>query len=564
MPAGFFYAPVVFYDDLWYANLILAKAVTLSMQRKISGYKNYFVNLIFPAVVFGGFSGILTGAAVVFYKFCAAQVITWSEAGYALLRQRLWLLPVVLAALFGVAVVFARQYKKRPSLQGGGIPTSIGVLRGILPFRWLSNLAGTFLLSLGTFFIGVPLGNEGPSVQIGTAIGRGSVYTLAKKHRAWDRYAMTGGACAGFATATGAPVSGLLFAVEEAHQSISPMILLVAASSVLFARVTAVVLSPLFGVSDSLFGVMSLPTLEVTQLWIPLLVGAVVGLFGVVFLRFYRLINHIFNKTLGKVPMQYKIFGVFAATVLLGLLSSDFVSTGHHLLLNLFAEEMPAVLLLLIVVVRSTLTLSANSTGITGGLFLPMLALGAIPATLVGKGLLAWGVDQAYFQVVLVLGVTACIAGMMKIPLTAILFSLEALSMGNNILAVLTVATVSFVITEIFNAKSINDNVTEARIEKVHAGKTNRVLEAFVTVQPGAFAAGKTIRNILWPSNLFVLSVRHPDNGKALVDVHGGQVLAVGDVLHVRYSTFDEQATADELLNIVGIQEYKIAEVKKD
>ena len=71
-----------------------------------------------------------------------------------------------------------------------------------------------FFGSVTSFLIGVPLGNEGPSVLMGTAVGKGCTDTLAKKHPAWSRYSMTGGACAGFAVATGAPISGILDAYK--------------------------------------------------------------------------------------------------------------------------------------------------------------------------------------------------------------------------------------------------------------------------------------------------------------------------------------------------------------
>ena len=67
------------------------------------------------------------------------------------------------------------------------------------------------------FFTGLPLGNEGPSVLIGTALGRGT-NNLFNRTPAWDRYVMTGGAAAGFAVATGAPATGIIFALEEVHK----------------------------------------------------------------------------------------------------------------------------------------------------------------------------------------------------------------------------------------------------------------------------------------------------------------------------------------------------------
>ena len=211
------------------------------MKSKLKQYKSYFVNLIFPALIFGSITGVLTSLVVTLFKLCAKFVVEFSKKGYEFIGERLYLIPVGLIVLFGLAIFLSAVYKVHKNLCGGGIPASIAFLRGIVTFKWLRNVIGTFLLSLVSFLVGVPLGTEGPSVQIGTAIGRGSVYTLARKHKAWDRYSMTGGACAGFSVATGAPISGIMFAIEEAHQRISPMIVIVASTSVLFSRITCLI-----------------------------------------------------------------------------------------------------------------------------------------------------------------------------------------------------------------------------------------------------------------------------------------------------------------------------------
>jgi H+/Cl- antiporter ClcA len=170
--------------------------------------RNYLKNFLFPAVVLGALTGILTAMVVGVFKLTAKYAIAYSKVAYVFLRANPVYLPAVLVGLALVAFVIAWTYKKAPYVKGGGIPTAIGILRGLITFRWLWNLLGTFLFSTFTFLIGVPLGNEGPSVLMGTAIGRGTV-SLSKKHRAWDRYTMTGGASAGFAVATGAPFSGV-------------------------------------------------------------------------------------------------------------------------------------------------------------------------------------------------------------------------------------------------------------------------------------------------------------------------------------------------------------------
>ncbi len=518
-------------------------------------YKNYFINLICPAFIFGSLTGIFTAIVVMLYKVCASLVISFSEQGYAFIREHLYILPVALIVLFGIAWLFAIVYKKNPNLRGGGIPTSIGILRGIITFKWLRNIIGTFFLSLTTFLIGVPLGNEGPSVQMGTAIGRGTVYTMAKKRRAWDRYSMTGGACAGFSTATGAPISGIMFAIEEAHQRISPMIIIVSSVSVMFARITSELLAPILKVDISLFNVDTIISLKIRDIWIPLVIGIFVGLFAVLFLKMYRLIRIFFTKVLAKVPHQYKIFAIFVVTLCLGLVSLSFVSTGHHLIEELFEGKIAIYMLVLILLVRSVLTLSASANSVTGGMFVPILALGALISSILGKIMQSlFDFPNEYYVIILILGITACISSMMKTPLTAIFFAVEALSCYENILYVIIVSAVAFIITEVLGVKSINDTVVDVRVEEQNEGKQSIVIDTFATVQPESFAIGKQIRDIFWPANLFVLSVKHDESRGAEVDEHGGKEIREGDILHVRYSTFDEEATIEELHAIVGVQ----------
>lgn len=363
---------------------------------------------------------------------------------------------------------------------------------------------------------------------------------------------MTGGACSGFATATGVPISGILFAVEEAHQRISPMILMIAATSVMFSSLTTEVIAPLLGVSKTLFPSMQLPVLSLKDAWIPLLVGVIMGLFAVLFLNYYRVIFRLFNKTLKRIPHAWRIFIVFVLTFAAGLFSFSFISTGHELILELVNGKTTILMLILLLVVRSTLTLCANSNRITGGIFLPLLAIGAIVSSLFATVLnRAFGLDSSYYIVILVLGIIACIAGIMKMPLTAIVFAVEALSCYDNIVFVIIVASIAFVITEIFGAESINDRVLENILEDLKEGKSPTTIERHVTVGKNTFAEGMHVRDIFWPSGLFVLSHKHTlpadqRNKRAINAIHEG------DVLHVRCTTFDVERTEEELKAILG------------
>lgn len=528
----------------------------MGIKKKLLKYKSYIINLLVPSIVFGFVTGTITSIIVMMYKLCAKHIIELSSQMYDYLKTHLYFVPIFVVSAVIISILLSYIYKRTPNIKGGGIPTSVGILRGIITFKWLKNLVGVFTLSLLSFLMGVPVGNEGPSVQMGTAIGRGSVYTFAKKHRAWDRYSMTGGACAGFSVATGAPISGILFAIEEAHQRISPTIIIVSSSSVLFANITSSLLSPIFGVNEKLFELPSLPTLSVTQYWIPLLVGLAVGIFSVLFLYYYRIIDDFLENKLKNIPYFSKILGILLLTMVLGLVSFSFISTGHDLVDEILKNKEASLILLVILLVRTTMTLGANSVGITGGTFIPILSLGALVASLIGEGLLALGINGELYTIIVILGISACISGSMKMPLTAIIFSVEALSCHANIIPVVIAVFIAYLVTELFGVKSINDTVIELRTEDEEDKGERIVVDTYVTVQKGAFAVGKQIRDIFWPSNLFVLSLKRSDSGTR-VDEHGGKELKEGDILHVRYTTTDEIITEAELIAIVGEQEIR-------
>jgi H+/Cl- antiporter ClcA len=392
---------------------------------------------------------------------------------------------------------------------------------------------------------------------MGTSVGKGSTSIFSKKHRAWKRYSMTGGACAGFSVATGAPISGILFSLEEAHQRFSPMIIIVSATSVTFSHITAELLSPVFKVSSKLFPTLQLSVLKINDIWIPLAIGVVSGLFAVLFLNYYRAVNAFFNKLLKDIPHAVKIFIILLLTLVAGVFSYDYISTGHELMLGIMENKLPILTLVLLLLVRSTLTLGANSNRITGGVFIPILTIGVVLAALFANVAESFfGLEKEYYSIILVLGITSCISGMMKMPLTAIAFSVEALGSYNNILFVITASISAFILTEIFDTQSINDTVLHNKIEEQNKNKTPKVIDTFVTVQMDSFAVGKQIRDIFWPANLFVLSIKHSEKSNAEIDEHGGKYIKANDILHIRYSTLDEELTKNELFAIVGKQDF--------
>ncbi len=504
-----------------------------------------------PYLLLSLFCGAVVGALIFVFKITASAVISLSGEVYSFVRGEPAYLPLLVAgaAFLGLAASFILRYA--PDGRGGGIPTAISVLRGLITFSWVKSLFSMFTSAMLTYLCAVPLGNEGPSVQMGTAVGRGCVRIFGKNHEAWDRYIMTGGACAGFAAATGAPLTGVFFAFEEAHRRFSPMIFTVSAITAVSSSAVMKLLCDITGTSYSIFGFELTQTMPLQYIWVAFAVGVVCGVCAMLFSKAYKAVRELLNGKLAKLPFWAKMTLVFAIVSLLGFFSADFVGSGHSLVDELIEGHGIWYLLMLFFLVRALLLLFANNIGVTGGLFVPTLAFGAIIGALIAKPLVAVHIlPEQYYGIVVIIGITAILASLSRTPIMAIAFSLEALGAVSNILPVILGVTVAHLVVEGFEIAPFTDVVIEGKLEDAHKGREPIVVDTRLTVAEGAFVIDKEIRDILWPPSCVILSVhKNPD-----IKVRDGASIYAGDELDVHYRSYDPAETERVLESYVGKQ----------
>lgn len=518
----------------------------------INKHINNLKNILIPCLVLSCLTGIFTGGLIFAFKVAASKVISLSASLYSAVREA----PILLAPfLLGLALLGTISFlilKVAPECKGGGIPTAITIIRGFVSFKWIYSAFGVFTSALVTFFGGVPLGNEGPSVQMGCAVGRGTVSIFARNNKAWDKYIMTGGACAGFAAATGAPLSGFLFAIEEIHRRFSPLVFMSVAVATISSTITMNALGALFGVNTSLFHLHIEDILPVKYLPVAIVVGIACGVIALVFTKLYTLINKFINNTLKKWPYIVKIVSIFVIVGIFGFFASEFTSSGHAIVDELLeGHRFAPYMLLLFLFVRAILLLFANNAGITGGLFVPSLAFGAIVGELTGGAFVHFGLLPEEFRVIMiVVGMASFLAAYSRIPLIAITFSVEALSGLSNILPIAVGCAFAYIAVELAGITDISDVIIENKIKTASEGKNFYIADVHMTVMDRSFVAGKEIRDILWLPTCNVASVNK-------ADPHSSH-LHPGDVLHFRYKTSDPEESIRELESLLGKQEGEI------
>ncbi len=514
--------------------------------------KTYIKNILFPCLLFSAVTGIFTGGLIFLFKLLSGLVMDYSTQIYQFVREKPTTLPFLLlgAALLGLCSGLILHFAK--NCRGGGIPTSVAILRGLMDFNWIKSILLLFPSALITFLGGIPLGNEGPSVQMGTAVGRGTVRLFAKKNRAWDRYIMTGGACGGFAAATGAPLSGIFFAFEEAHRRFSPMLFMTASVTAACSAVTMHLLCRIGGISPYLFDLTALPSLPLRHLWVSLVIGLLCGAMAVLFTKSYAAVAGFLNKHLSGLPFVFKTVLIFLLVALCGFASGGLVGSGHDIIHTLIEGHGVWYLMLLCLGVRGLFLILSNHTGITGGLFVPTLTFGALIGALFSTAAVKLGLlSEAYYVVPVIIGMTAFSAASSRTPITSITFALEALAGLSNMLPIVIGAALSFTVIETWGVISLNDTVINQKVADEHRDKTPLIVDARVTVTEGSFAESKEVRDILWPPTCTVLSIKKPNNAHSS---HHAGVITPGDVLHIHYQTYDPEATADAIEAIVGVQ----------
>ncbi len=512
----------------------------------------YIKNILFPCFVFSVITGIFTGILIFLFKAASSFLFEASEEIYGYVRANPRWLPLLIVGASLLGLLSALILKHAENCRGGGIPTSVALLRGLIEFRWLKSIFFLFATASMTFLGGIPLGNEGPSVQMGTAVGRGTVRVFAKNNMAWDRYIMTGGACGGFAAATGAPLTGIFFAFEEAHRRFSPMLFMTAAMTVTSSTAVMRLLCNLSGLSADLFDFPLLPALPLQYLWVALVIGLVCGVVAVAFTNLYGVVGDFLSKTLKSLPFPVKIISVFVLTSLVGFASAGFIGSGHDIITQLTEGWGIWYWMLLYFCVRAIFLMFANQVGVSGGLFVPSLTFGALIGALFAQLTVRLGVlPREYFAVPIIIGMASFLAASSRTPITTVTFALEALSGISNILPVALGVTFSFLVIETWGVTSLQERVINQKVADFNRGKPSTVVDTTVTVAPGAFAVGKEPRDILWPPTCTVLSVKKPDDAKS---THAGGVMNGGDILHIHYQTRDPESTARAIEAIVGTQ----------
>lgn len=514
-----------------------------------------------PAMYYGTVTGIITGAVIWGYKYIAEKLLEVSDLMYKFVNDNLAFLPLLIAILLiaGLSSFFITKFV--PEAKGGGVPYAEGASRGLLSLKWYKVAPAAVMGSCLAFVCGLPLGSEGPSVLIGANLGSGANSVLGKydkRHKAWSRISVTAGASAGFATAIGAPLAGILFALEECQKKFSPVLLLTSAMAVLFASTVSSLLTAATGVGGAaLFTVGTVYELGLSQLHLPIIAGLAAGLGAVGFSFLTGLSKKLMAKI--KINRAFKVMAAYllsglSCLIFLSLCGVDFAGGGAGIISGVGTMKYEWWLILAMLLVKVLLLVLCSSSEVTGGMFIPFMCLGALLGGLLGRVMVLCGMSETYYATIVVITMCAFLGSVLKAPITAVVLIVELVGGVSSLLLSIISIVAAFLISELCHTKPFYDEALEGIIESRREGKEVKKLEIEVTVAEGSYAVGKVLRDIFLPTT--VVAVVHKDavEGEHNLQLYSRneRIIAAGDVIVVEAHTIDENSLRKELDNLFG------------
>jgi chloride channel protein, CIC family len=367
---------------------------------------------------------------------------------------------IVLALCAGATALAAwlvRRYS--PHAGGSGIPHVEAVLRGELPEAPFYLIPVKFVGGLLAIGAGLALGREGPSVHMGASLAHlvGKMF-----HRGWPdcRVLVAAGAGAGLGTAFNAPIAGAVFVLEELVQRFEPRIAIAALGAAATALGVARVLlgdAPDFHVNTVGFGDAGTRPLY-------FVFGAAAGLLAIAYNR-VLLATREAARRLTVAPVELRAGLIGAAVGVLGWFAPELIGGGDGITQRVLTGNVSLAAIPAIFLVRFVLGAVSYAAGTPGGLFAPMLVLGAqfgFVSGAVCRALLPYlDIQPEAFAIV---GIAAFFTGVVRAPITGIVLATEMTGSVSMLLPMLCACSVAMLAPTLLKDPPIYESLRERKL----------------------------------------------------------------------------------------------------
>lgn len=417
--------------------------------------KRFMIFLSVVVGIFAGFSAVIIKNSVHFIQHFLTSDFAQYYQNYLYFAY-----PAI-----GILLVYVfTKYILRRNV-GHGIPTTLYAISRSNGKIKRHNMFSSIVTSALTVGFGGSVGLEGPTVATGAAWGS----NIGRFFHLNYRQVLLLLACAGAGAMSAifkAPIASIVFVLEVIMLDLTLSSLL----PLLFASVSAAIVSYLFLGMDVLYPVEVVEKFNVNQILYYIALGILAGLVSVYFTRVYKWIQDRFDR------QKNTFYKWFIGVGSLGLLIFFFPSLygeGYdaingclhgnfdHLFNNSLFYNLQDniwwifILFILVIVFKAIATSVTFGAGGVGGIFAPTLFIGANTGLLFAQACSYLGIKDLSHSNLALVGMVGLIAGVLHAPLTAIFLIAEITGGYSLIMPLMIGASVSFATTRIFEKYSV-------------------------------------------------------------------------------------------------------------
>lgn len=517
----------------------------IQTMRELNEWPRFRLRLFFEGIL----AGTLSGFVISFFRWALEMSTLYRENLYVLLREGgFWENVAWFALLLAAAGLLYKLTRIEPMASGSGIPQVKGVIMGKMRMSWLRILWVKLIGGIVGIGLGLSLGREGPSIQLGAVTAQGMSRAFGRT-RMEERYLLTAGASAGLAAAFNAPLAGVIFALEELHRNFSGVVLVPAMASAMMATMVSRVV---FGRAP-IFHFGFLPPFPLRYIWMAVIIAVVVGLAGVAF-NFGLLNIHRFYE----LPFFFHpVIKIAFALVMAGILGyglPQVLGGGNELINSLDGLHASLGFLVVLLFGKYFFTMISYGCNVPGGFFLPMLVTGALTGSVCGTILIQMGwISTYYLSNIVVISMAAFFAASVHSPITGTILIMEMTSSYEHLLVLCTASMVALVVAELCGGKPIYDTLLKRSLTAaqpvIPPSERRNIVE--LTVTSGSLAEGKRVGSLPWPAHTLMVDVKRGDS-QIIPDANTR--LQAGDYIYI---LSDRVETAEAIRNMVEEKEIK-------
>ena len=515
------------------------KGTGVEVRRHLS--RRLQVSLVFE----GALVGLAGGAVVTLYRLALSwaertlRAVTGAATGDVVLMAG-WL--VLLAAML---LVVSRLVTWEPDTSGSGIPQIDAEVAGRKDSPWARVIPAKFAEGTLVALSGLSMGREGPSVQLGGMSGK-AVSRALRRGRGEERLLVTCGAAAGMSAAFHAPFTGVLFALEEIHKEFTaPLIISVMCSAI----VSDIVASQVLGLSPVLALAFAADLPQVDYLLVGLL-GVVCGVLGALHNRGMFACQDLFSHVRGHLPAA-RLVVPFALAGVAAFAWPELMCGGDAIVERLLEPGGLALGgLLALLLGKYVFTTVCFGSGAPGGTLFPLVVMGALLGGAFARAAeAALGLDGAFFQNFVALGVAGLFSGVVRAPVTAVVLVFELTGSLDALLSASLVSVAAYVTSSVTGTDSFYEHLLARLLgtttdDPAITGLGGSKRLKTIRVGTGSRLEGMLVRDVPWPDGVRVVTIER--SGTEVVATGETRLMALDELLVIS----DERAADDAMLKL--------------